>query len=112
MDERPRRFVQLGVLGTALEDPVEQDALVRYYVNVLLPLEITREKIAELIVVELNKALITGPKNSFLALSAENRVELNAINAFLQKIFGSEWKEQEKEIEKEKEKLKEKDSGS
>ena len=96
--------MQLGVLGIALEDPVERNALVRFFVSVLLPLEVTTKKIAELIVKELERQLLIGAGDSFQTLSARNKVALDAVNAFLEKTFGSEWKEKEKE--------KEKDSGS
>ena len=76
----------------------------RFFVSVLLPLEVTTKKIAELIVKELERQLLIGAGDSFQTLSARNKVALDAVNAFLEKTFGSEWKEKEKE--------KEKDSGS
>ena len=96
--------MQLGVLETALEDPVEQDALVRLFVSVLLPLQVTTKKIAKLIVAELERQLLIGPGDSFQTLAARKKVALEAVNAILDKSFGPEWKEREKE--------KVKDSGS
>lgn len=95
MDERSRRFVQQGVLGTALEDPVERDVLVNFFVDTLLPLQVTTEKIAQLIVEELKKQLLIGAGDSFQTLSAKNKIALDAVYSFLDKNFGSEWKKKD-----------------
>lgn len=87
--------MQLGVLGTALEDPTERDALVEFFVNTLLPLEATKKKIAQLIVAELENQLLVGPGDSFQTLSARNKVNLDAIYSFLDKTFGVEWKKKD-----------------
>ena len=90
-----RRFVKLGVLGTALEDPNEEDVLVDFFVNTLLPLQVTSKKIAELIVVELKKQLLMGPGDSFQTLSARNKANLDAIYEYLDKTFGVEWRKKD-----------------
>ena len=92
MDDRARRFVQLGVLGTALEDPAEQDVLINYFIRSLLPLEAT---IADLIFIELEKQLLVGPGSTFQTISAENKIALDAISVFLEKTFGAEWKKKD-----------------
>ena len=95
MDDRARRFVQLGVLGTALEDPAEQDVLINYFIRSLLPLEATTKKIADLIFIELEKQLLVGPGSTFQTISAENKIALDAISVFLEKTFGAEWKKKD-----------------
>ena len=90
MDKR-KRFVQQGVLGTALEDPVERDVLVNFFVDTLLPLQVTKDKIAQLIVEELKRQLLIGAGDSFQNLSAQNKVALDAVYSFLDKNFGSAW---------------------
>ena len=73
MDERSRRFVHQGILGVSLDDPMEQDVLVDFFVNTLLPLKVTTNKIAELIVKELEKQLLIGGSESFQQFGVEWR---------------------------------------
>lgn len=87
--------MQVGVLGTALEDQAEQDVLVNFFVDTLLPRQATTDKIANLIVAELEKQLLIGPGDSFQSLSAKNKIALDAISVFLEKTFGDEWKKKD-----------------
>lgn len=84
--------MQLGVIGTALEEQAEKDALVDFFVHTLLPLEVTTKKIADLIVVELERQLLIGPGESFQNLSAKNKVDLEAIYKWMDKTFGEGWR--------------------
>lgn len=91
MDHRERRFVQLGVVGTALEDPVEQQILTDFIVNTVLPSEAVTKKLGELLREELIKMKLLGSGESFTAISARNRVDLDVITQFLEKTFQSGW---------------------
>lgn len=95
MEHRDKRFVQLGVLGRALEDSTERDALMDFFVNVQLPAEITRKKIAELIVDELTNQKLIGGSVSFQQLSAQNKVSLDGMKNFLREHFGEKWTQSE-----------------
>lgn len=91
MAEREKRFVHSGVLSTALEDSAEQQALVDFFVNTILPLDVTKRKIGELILAELRNLKFVGPNDSFMAQAALNKVALDGIDRFLEQTFGSEW---------------------
>lgn len=96
MGERGRRFVQSGPISYALEDPAEQVALTSFFVDSILPLEITSKKISEHIVAELEKLKIIGGSESVLSETARNKIALDGIIEFLTKTFDSQWTEREK----------------
>lgn len=85
MADRQKRFVEVGVIGQALEDPVDREALSEFILTVV------SAKIRELLIVELEKLKFIGPGETFTALSARNKVALLAIHDFLKEKFGSEW---------------------
>lgn len=87
MKSQSKRFVKLGVIGTALEDPVERDILSEF----ILSSVVTSKKIRELLLVELENFKIIGPGDTFLTFSARNKVILDGIIDFLKEKFGSEW---------------------
>lgn len=92
MADRTKRFIQSGVLSAALDDQAEQDALVNFFVNTLLPLQVTRSKISDLIIEELIKQKFIGPGNdSFAAQAAINKIAIEGLSEFLAHTFGSEW---------------------
>lgn len=91
MSDRTRRFVQLGVIGTALEEPSEQQVLTDFIINTILPSEGATKKLGELVVNELVRLKLTGSGESFTTITARNRVDLNGIVQFLEKTFESEW---------------------
>ena len=91
MADRSKRFVELGVLASALEDPVEQQVLTDFLVNTVLPSEVVSEKIKQQVITELEKLKFIGPNESFTAQTARNRVDLDAISTFLEKTLGLEW---------------------
>ena len=95
MERREKRFVQLGVLARALEDPSERDALMDFFVNVQLPAEITRKNISELIIAEMKNQKIIGGPVSFQDLSAQKKVSLDSIKTFLGIHFGEKWTQSE-----------------
>ena len=84
--------MQQGVLESALDDQVGRDVLVDFFVNTLLPLKVTTNKIAELIGKELEKQLLIGGSESFQQLSAKNKIAFDSIANFLDKKFGVEWR--------------------
>ena len=69
--------------------------MVDFFVNTLLPLEATTNKIADLIVKELEKQLLVGAGDSFQQLLAKNKVALDAVNTFPNKKFGMEWRKKD-----------------
>lgn len=87
MKSQSKRFVKLGVIGTALEDPVERDILSEF----ILSSVVTSKKIRELLLVELENLKVIGPGDTFLTFSARNKVILDGIIDFLKEKFGSEW---------------------
>lgn len=79
---------QFGVLGQALEDLLERHALMDFFVIVQLPSEITRKKIAELIVAKLKYQKIIGGSTKFQELFAQSKVSLDNMEHFLKEHFG------------------------
>lgn len=96
MAGRGKRFVEIGPISQALEDQNERDALVTFFVETILSLDIFRKKIAEQIKVELEKLKIVGPVDSFLSETARNTVILDGVVEFLAKTFDSQWTESQK----------------
>lgn len=95
MEQREKRFIQLGVLARALEEPSERDALINFFTNVLLPAEITKKKIAEQVIEEMKNQKIIGGPISFQDLSAQNKVSLDNIKNFLREHFAEKWTQSE-----------------
>ena len=87
MENRSKRFVKLGVIGTALEDPVERETLAEFILTSVL----TPARIREQLIVELENLKFIGPGDTFTSLSARNKVTLDGLSAFLKEKFGSEW---------------------
>lgn len=68
MDKQERRFVQVGTLGTALEDPVEQQVLIDFFVNTILPSEVMSKKLSELSIVALWEVKVHRTRGQFRLL--------------------------------------------
>ena len=100
MSCRGKRFIVKGVLSSALDDPAERDALVTFFVDTILKLEITAKKINEQIISELTRIKFIGPGDSFTAQAARNKIALDGMSEFLERTFGSEWTERAKKDEK------------
>lgn len=80
----------MGPLGSALENPAKQQVMIDFFVNTVLPSDAVSKNLEELSLVELEKLKFIGPGDSFTFYSAQNKVDLECITKFLDKIFRSE----------------------
>lgn len=84
MDQRLKRYYEPGVLTRALEDKEERAALTSFFTDELLKLGATEKRI---LAVLRKLRLAEGPDN-FQGLAAKNRMDIDAINSYLEMMLG------------------------